>query len=351
MSRLIELDAAELYETFVDHGWTDGLPIVAPTPERVATMLQTLAVAPEHILGQVAERQREVTAEKCAINAVMAGCRPEYFPIVVTAVQAALDPAFNINTVTSSTGGPAICVIVSGPKAQQVGMNGRHNALGPGNRANATIGRAVRLLFMNLLDARPGEMDGSSLGNPGKYSLCFCEDPPPPPWQPLRCDLGYEFAQTTVTVLPAEAPHQIANHLNGDADAVVRTIAAAMSNPAQFAVGKGGQCVVVLGPEHAAAIVSGGLSRRDVQEALWHHSRVTPQQLEAAGVVIEQGAQHDMTTAADGTLPAMATPDDIYVVTAGGAGGGWSALLPSWAPILHSHAVTRRVIDDNEVTL
>jgi hypothetical protein len=278
-----------------------------------------------------------------AINAVMAGCLPAYFPIVLTAMAASLDPAFNLNTVVTSTGGAGICVVVSGPLATAVGMNSRHNALGSGNRANATIGRTVRLVAANVLGARSGEMDGSSIGHPGKFTLCLAEDPPPAPWEPLRVSLGFDEADTTVTVVPADAPHQIANHLNGDAEGIVRTIAAAIRNPSHFSVGKGGQGLVVLGPEHAAAVIGGGLTRRDVQDALYRYSRIRPEELEGAGVLLERGAQHDMTPAADGTLPSLASADDVFIVTAGGEGGGWSAWLPSWAPVIHSRAVTRAV--------
>ena len=311
-------------------------------------MLATTSLDAQDVVGTIPERSRSVTAEKLAINAVMAGCAAEYFPVVVTAAAATLDPAFNVNTVVSSTGGPAICMVISGPLAADLGMNARHNALGGGNRANATIGRAIRLLMRNVLGARVGAMDGSSLGNPGKYSLCFAEDPPPPPWLPMRVVLGFDVDETTVTVMASEGPHQIANHLNGDPEGIVRTIAAAMRNPAQFAVGKGGQGLVVLGPEHAGAIIHGGWSRARVQQELWSLSRIRPEELEANGVRIERGAQHSMTPDQDGLLNTMASPDDIYVVTAGGHGGGWSAFLPVWAPVVHSRAVTygvRRTIE------
>jgi hypothetical protein len=339
----LEIEDSDVYELFLEREWTDGLPVIAPTAARVAAMLAAGCHDPDEVVGTVPERSRSVTAEKVAINAVMAGCAPAYFPVVIAAASAALDPAFNLNTVVSSTGGPAICVVVSGPLAARIGMNGGHNALGPGNRANATIGRALRLLVRNVLGARVGEMDGSSLGHPGKYTLCLAEDPPPPPWAPVRADLGYDAADTTVTVIATEGPQQIANHLNGDADGIIRTFAAAMRNPAQFAVGKGGQGLVILGPEHAHAIIEGGWTRRQVQAALWERSRIRPEELEAAGVIIERGAQHDMTPDAQGRLNSMATPDDIIVITAGGAGGGWSAYLPVWAPIQHSRFVTRRV--------
>lgn len=341
MADTLQLDESDVQEHFFDAGWTDGLPIVPPTLDRVAAMLE--GIEPGEVLGGVAQRGVQVTAEQAAIAAVMAGCRPGYFPIVLAAVTGMLDPAFNVHAVVTSTGGAAICAVVSGPLAAEVGMNARHNVLGPGNRANATIGRTLRLLAINVLGARPGGMDGSSFGHAGKYTFCFAEDPPPAPWEPLRVALHGALDDTTVTLLPAEAPRQVANHLNGDPEGLLRTVAAALANPSHFSVGKGFQALVVLGPEHAAAIAGGGWSRRDVREFLYEASRVTPAQLEAAGVLLEVGAQHDMTPGPDGRLPAVASPDDVLLVTAGGAGPGWSAVIPSWAPKMHARSVTRRV--------
>lgn len=350
MSELLELEESQVQEHFFEAGWTDGLPIVPPTPERVFDMLAGAAVAdPDQLLGVVPQRGVSVTVEQAAINAVMAGCRPDYFPIVLAAVSAVLDPAFNPHTASTSTGGAAFCVVVSGALAQEVGMNAGLNALGPGNRANATIGRAVRLVASNVLGAKSGALDGSSIGHPGKYTLCFAEEPPPP-WEPLRVALGYDEEDTTVTVMPTEGPRQVANHLNGEAEGVLATLAATMANPATFSVGKGGQGIVVLGWEHRRAVIDAGWSRRRVQEHLAERTRVTPEQLLAAGIPLETGAAHPQVPGEDGRLPSFRSPDDILVVTAGGPGAGWSAYLPSWAPPLHAHAeaVTRRVRPSGE---
>jgi hypothetical protein len=336
----LELEEADVQEEFFARGWTDGLPIVPPTPERVEAMLG--AYDPGAVLGAVPARGLSVTTEETAINAVLAGCRPEYFPLVVAALEAVLDPAFNANAVLTSTGGAAVCVLVSGPLAAEIGMAARHNALGGGNRANATIGRAVRLVARNILGARTGGLDGSSLGHPGKITLCFAEDPPPAPWEPLRVTLGFSLADTTVTVVPTEGPRQIGNGLSADPEGVLRTFVACMRNPSTYAVGKGGQAVVVLGPEHAAAVRS-GFTQQAAREFLARESRISREELEAAGVPIEDGAQYDMTPGDDGLLPTVAGPDDIFLVTAGGEGAGWSAYLPTWAPTLHARSVTRRV--------
>ena len=346
MAELLELEADRVHEHFQDAGWTDGLPIVPPTPDRVLEMMFGAGTTdPDEVVGGVPERGVTVTVEYAAINAVMAGCAPVVFPIVLAALGAVLDPAFNAHTACTSTGGAALCVVVSGPLAAEAGMNSLHNLLGPGNRANATIGRALRLVVANVLGAKSGQLDASSIGNPGKYTLAFAEEPPPAPWEPLRVTLGYAAEDTTVTVVPTEGPRQIANHLNPSAEGILHTFAATMRDPATFITGKGGQCVVVLGAEHRAAVVEQGWSRTDVQEFLTRESRVTPEELARGGVLLEQNTGKDFTPGPDGKLRSMASPDDVFVVTAGGAGAGWSAYLPSWAPPTHAkaRAVTRRV--------
>lgn len=343
MATALTVDEHDVQELFFERGWTDGLPVVAPTEDRVAAMLDPLGLGPDELIGVVPQRSRSVSAQQGAVCAVMAGCAPAYFPIVVAALEAMLAPTFNAHTVLTSTGGAALCVVVSGPMAAEVGMNGGHNALGPGNRANATIGRALRLVAMTVLDARPGRMDASSMGHPGKYTLCFAEDPPPASWEPLRVALGYQPEDTTVTLMPTEGPRQVANHLNGDGRGVLSTFAAAMRNPATFIVGKAGQGLVIVGPEHMTALVESGIGRAEAAEILAAESRVSPAELEAAGVIIETGAQHDMTPGPDGLLPTVAGAEDVLIVSAGGAGAGWSAYVPSWAPRMHARATTRRV--------
>jgi hypothetical protein len=344
MAERVVMEELDLQEEFFARGWTDGLPIVAPTPDRVQAMLDlVLADDPDTLIGFLPARGRGVTLEKAAINAVMAGCRPEYFPVVVAALEAMFDEAFNLHTVLTSTGGAALCAVVSGPIAPEIGMNARHNALGQGNRANATIGRALRLVAMNVLDSKPGESDASSFGHPGKFTLCFAEDPPPPPWEPLRVDLGYSREDTTVTVVPVEGPHQLAQQLTDSAADVLRSFAASIRHPAWFSTGKGGHGALVLGPEHAGFCISEGWSRQRVREYVFEQARIDAAELVATGVHLESGGQHAMEAAADGKLNTLRSPDDVLLVTAGGEGAGWSAWLPAWAPTIHAYRATRRV--------
>jgi hypothetical protein len=340
---VVTVDEADAIEECYARGWTDGLPVVPPTAARVAAMLAAGGVRAEQVLGAVPARRRVVTAEIAAANAVMAGCRPEYFTLVLAALEAALDSAFNLNTVVTSTGGAALCVIVSGPLAQAVGMNARHNVLGSGNRANATIGRALRLTASNALGAKTGKLDATSIGHPGKFTLCFAEDPPPAPWQPLRVDQGYAPGDTTVTLIATEGPRQVANMLSEEPQDVLRSFVTQMKAASTFIVGKGGQCVVVLGHEHALALRQAGWSQQRARAFLYEHSRVSAAELAAGGIPVEHGAQHDMTPDADGRFATFGSVDDIILVTAGGPGAGWSAYLPTWAPKIHSRCVTRRV--------
>lgn len=337
------MQADDVHEEFFSRGWTDGLPVVPPTPERVAAMLDHAGVSADDVVGTVPERSRDVTAEKAAINAVMAGCPTEVFPVVLAGLAAILDPAFGAHTVVTSTGGAALCAVVSGPLVDELGFNSYRNALGSGCRANATVGRALRLVAMNVLGARSTSLDGSSLGHPGKFTMLVAEHPPPVGWDPLRVELGYGVADTSVTVFPSESSHQVANHLNGEPEGILNSFAAAMTNPATFGVGKLHQVLLVFGHEHRTALAEAGWTRQQVREYLAEHSRVTPAHLAAGGILLEHTKQNDMTPDADGKLNTVRGPDDIFLVTAGSPGAGWSAYIPNWAPTVHSRATTRRV--------
>ena len=343
MAEQLNLSTTDAVEYFFDRGWTDGLPIVPPTPELVEECLAIVGLEADDILGSVSERDRHLTAEKAAINSVMAGCKAEYFPVVVAALEAILDPEFNAHAAMSSTGGAALCLIVSGPLVEELGFFHLNNALGSGNRANASIGRAVRLVAMNVFGAKTGMMDASSIGHPGKYSMVVAETQPPEGWPTFAEELGAAPNRTSVTVLAAEGPRQIANHLNPDPKGWLLTIASAMRCPATFSVGKGAQVAVVLGFEARELLSREGWSKGDIRSFLAEHSRISAEELEAAGVFLEVGSAHTMIPEADGLLPTVPSPTDILLVTAGGPGAGWCAYMPAWAPVQHSRATSRLV--------
>jgi len=347
MATSLTLVESDVQEEFFARGWTDGLPIVPPTPERIDAMLTGAGINADKVIGMVPERSRTITAEKAAINAVMAGCEPKYFPVVIAAIDAMCDPAFGCNTVLTSTGGAALCVVVSGPDLEDLGFNSNRNALGSGYRANATVGRALRLIAMNVLGARSEYLDGSSLGHPGKYTMLVAEEPPPESWDPLRVELGFRETETTVTLLAAEGPHQISNQLNGTAEGILLSLASAMTNPTTYGVGKGHQVLLVLGYEHRRILAESGWTKQAIQKYLVEASRVTPSYLESAGIVMEHTTQNDMTPDADGKLATVRSPDDIFLITAGSPGAGWSSYIPTWAPTVHSEAVTK-VVQFNE---
>ena len=187
-------DMAAAVELCHEKGWSDGLPVVPPTAELVAAMLDACALEPDHEVAFIENRQVSVRAEKIAINAVLAGCKPEYMPVIVATVEALADPLYGYHGPATSTGGAGVLMIVNGPIARELGMNNGHNLFGPGWRANATMGRAVRLIMRNTIGTLPGTLDQSSLGHPGKYSYCIAENEEDSPWSPLHTSRGFQAA-------------------------------------------------------------------------------------------------------------------------------------------------------------
>ena len=209
--RIETADADAANDLFRQNGWTDGLPIVPPTEERVRACLAAAGLAPDTVVGVEPVRALALTAEKVAINAVMAGCRPEYLPVVLAAVEAMCDEAYLLHGSSASTGGSAPLIIVNGPVRHALGMHSTHNALANGSSANATIGRAIRLLLITMLGCVPGEMDKSTLGHPGKFTFCIAEDEEDSPWTPLAQERGVPPDASAVTVLACESPRQVMN--------------------------------------------------------------------------------------------------------------------------------------------
>jgi len=202
-------DVVEAIETCYELGWTDGLPVVPPTVERVEAFIDYGRRPPDEVLGTLPERRRAITVAKVAANAVMAGCKPEYFPVLLAATEAMLEPAFNLIGPSSSQGSAAVLTIVNGPLARELQINSRNNLFGPGHRANATIGRAIRLILMNACASIPGLFDRSILGESAKYSYCIAENETETHWLPLHVERGFDRAQSTVTVLACWSPRQL----------------------------------------------------------------------------------------------------------------------------------------------
>ena len=336
--RLEVADPLTAIEACFEKGWTDGLPVIPPTEERIWAMLDAMGKQPEDILGEIPERARAITAEKLAINAVMAGCLPEYAPVLLAIVEALCDPAFSAHGPTASTSGMGILTIVNGPIAAQVGMNAGENLFGPGWRANATIGRALRLLLRNVCGSIPGVMDRSCFGHPGKFTYCIAEDEVHSPWIPLHVERGIPPEESAVTLFAGESPHQIANPLASDPEAILSTIADVMVAGGRLSL-SGQQFVVIFAGEHRRILSQAGWTKKDVRAWLHGHAVRSEEELARAGRL----PPPETPLQAARQYRAVADPEDILVIAAGGDAGGYSVVIPGWAGRLHSEAVTKPV--------
>jgi hypothetical protein len=304
------VDAAEEVDAlFEARGWTDGLPVVPPTLPRVEAMCATTARAPFDVLGEVEPLRGEATVEKVAANAVMAGCRPEHFPVVLAAVEAVLDPAFNMRGVQTTDENVAPLLIVSGPLAAGLGINAGFGALGPGWRANAAIGRAVRLVMLNLGGGWPGAVSLAGLGQPGRYTLCLAERGDSP-WPPLHVELGYRPEQSTVTVLRAET----AINVTGGLAEVASVMASAAS---AFTMLHEGRVAVVVAPFVARRLAAEGWSKDDVRRRLYTDARVPLAAWQSWWLRAMARQWPAWATEAADALPVVKEPGDITVVVAG----------------------------------
>ena len=327
---------SEAVEAYFERGWTDGLPVVPATAEAVARFLEAAGRKPDDVVLRDSTRRRTITAEKVAINAVLAGCRPEYMPVLLAALEAMADPAFTLHGAITSTGGSATLLVVNGPIRQRLGFNAGGNVFGPGCRANATLGRAIRLITLNCLGALPGMLDRSTQGHPGKYTYCIAELEEENPWEPLHVARGLPREASAVTVYAAEGPHNVLSHYGETADAIVVAIADTMACLGSFSPG---ESFVVLAPEHVHILARDGWTRRRLCEALYAGARRTVADLKRGGKLagaVEPGDEARWTHRGHG-------PEDVNIVVAGGGAGGHSAFIPSWSRDRNSLAVTREI--------
>jgi hypothetical protein len=334
----------EIGEWLYTQGWTDGLPVVPPTEERVAAMLDAVAVDPLASLGEVPPSGARATYEALAANAVMAGCEPMVFPIVVAAVSAVLDSRFNLFGIQATTHPVAPLLIVNGPIAEPAGVNSRAGALGPGARANATIGRALRLILMNVGGARPGEGDRSTHGGPAKFSYCIAENVEESPWPEFHTTLGLRADASAVTVFGGEAPHNVNDHESRSPERLLGIVADVMRslghNNWYLAQDGLNDIVVVFGPEHARLLGEAGWSRDDVQRFLFEHATRSVADLRRGGMWEMRDWPDWMNALADSPseeIPVVRRSADILVVVAGGP-GKHSLVIPGFGA---SRAVTR----------
>lgn len=334
--------AFSLMEMYFEKGWTDGLPVVPVSEASVNAMLDAAGLDADTVVGEVALRNTRVTAGKVAINAVMAGCRPEYMPVVISAVKGLCHPNFGYHGVATSTGGASVVIIVNGPIAGILGINAQGNAFGPGVRANLTIGRALRLLMMNAINTRPGKLDRSTFGNPGKLAFCFAENEEISPWEPLHVERGYSMEDSTTTLFAAESIIQTYNQLSNAPEPLLWGMADAMANMGSMNIVGQQQIVVVFGGEHAEVLRKSGWSKVDTKQYLYEHARRTIADLKRAGRLPGDLGEND----ASKWRHPVRHPDDIVLVCAGGRVGSFSAILPGWG----SHAGTESVTTPVQVS-
>ena len=325
-------DVLEFLDFAEQRRWSDGLPLVPPTEELVAAAVAAVGRGPGEVVGLVSPSNRGATVGAIAANAVMAGCPPELMPVVVAAVEAALTPRLNLQAMTTTTHPVTPLVVVHGPVADRLGFNGGPNVFGQGNRANAGVGRALRLVLQNVGEARPGETDRATHGTPGKYAYCIAENTAASPFSTFHEDRG-GGAEGAVTVFGGEGPHNINDHGSTDAAGILNTIAGTVASLGSNNLYLRGQMLLVLGPEHAEVLAREGYDRRRIQEAVHAHPRA---RVGLAGVSegnldrYRRTAPHVFAGVPDdAVVPMLDGPESLLVMVAGGP-GKHSMLVPSF---------------------
>ena len=287
---------------------TDGLPVVPPTRERVEAAIAATGRSPDELIALVAPALGRATVERIAVNAVMAGCRPEYLPVVIAGVEAMCDEGFSLVGVSGTTDAVAPVFIVNGPARGALGINAGAGALGPGHRANATIGRALRLIWANLGGARAGAISMSTFGNPGRYACCFGEHEEVSPWPPLHVEHGFAADDSTIAALPGEPLQVVVDGHSRTAADVLTTVARSLEVIASHRTVSLGDMLLLVSPMHARTIAADGWSKADVRRFLW-------ERLEARR---------------EGPTPKFRAPEHLRIVVAGGTAGSFTALIPGW---------------------
>jgi hypothetical protein len=333
-------DPEAVFELLCEKGWSDGLPVIPPTPERIERMLAFCDRDPAQPVIKIPPRFGAATPVRIAANAVMAGCKPEYFPLVILALEALAEEQYNLYGTQATTHPCTPILMFNGPAVQEIGMNSGQNVMGNYFRANAVIGRAVRLALVNIGAAIPGTGDMATAGTPAKFSFCIAENETRSPWEPLHAELGHPKEATAVTVIAAEGPHNVNDHESLSAVGILTMIAGTMaitgSNNPYYA----SQPVLALGPEHAATIANDGFSKKDVKQWLFDHatlplSRFSQETIERRfrRKLAEQFANAPLDT----PVRMFAKPDDLLVVVTGGA-GKHSQYIPTFG---NTRAATR----------
>jgi hypothetical protein len=338
-----EDDLEQINREYYMRGWSDGLPIIPPTPDRVQHMLEGTRRDPQSLIGRIPPRWGDATVEKVAVNAVMAGCLPAYMPVLTTAIEAMLAPEFNLYGIQATTHPVAPLLILNGPLARQLDVNNSYNVYGPGWRANATIGRAIRLLLLNVGGGIPGKGDRSTQGSPAKFAFCIAENETRNPWLPLHVERGFDAGTSTVTVWGGESPHNINDHVSQSAPNLLTTIAdTAATMGMNNLYLNDTEMLIVLGPEHAATIASEGWTKPDVQQFLFEQARVPVRRAKLGGMWGMQDWPTWLHIQDDETgIPVVRRWQDMVVMVAGGA-GKHSSCVPTFGA---TRSVTREITE------
>lgn len=330
-------DLDVLHAELEDLGWTDGLPVIPPTPERVRAMLDAVPDPPDRVLAELPPVWGEATVEKIAINAVMAGCRPSYLPVLIAAVEGMAEPRFNLYGIQDTTNPVTPAVIVNGPIRTELEMNAGTNAFGPGNRANATIGRAVRLILLNIGGAEPGRLDRSTQGQPAKYTFCAPEHEERNPWEPFHVEHGFNSSSSAATVLGVQGYHNIIDLTATTGEELLEMLAAGMAAHGTNNVTHGGETALVLSPEHADLISRDGFTKDEIRRYLFERARVDITSLPRA--FVDLMATRRPRWVDMGNLPITDEPEEINLFVIGGP-GIHAAFLPMFGS---TRAVTEEI--------
>jgi len=325
-AREIEIgDAEDPIEACYERGWSDGMPVVPPTRARVLRMLQGTTRRPDEVIGMVPPDLVPCTVEKVAINAVLAGCKPEYMPVVLAAVEAALIDEFGMHGLLCTTMFAGPVVIVNGPVARRIGINSGVNALGQGTRANATIGRALQLVVRNVGGGRPGEIDRATLGTPGKYSFCFAEAEDSE-WEPLSVERGFARDASTVTLFAGEGVQGIVDQKSRNPESLARSFALSLRAVDHVKLAMAGDALLVVSPDHCRVFIEAGWSKARLRDELTALLQMPGDEI----VVGAQGIAEGVPAAFAGKTIPKFRPGGLFIVRAGGKAGLFSAVIAGW---------------------
>lgn len=341
-SRRLEFDADDDIEACFDQDWSDGLPVVPPTQVRLMRMLAGTHRDPQEYIGDVPPDYGRCTIEKIALNAVLAGCRPEYLPVVIASVEAALEDEFCMHGLLATTYFSGPMIVVNGPRSRAIGMNAKGNALGQGNRANATIGRALQLVIRNIGGGKPQQVDRSALGNPGKYTFCFAEDELGSCWESLAVEKGFAAEDSTVTLFAADGVQGIVDQKSKDPDSLCRSFAAALRVVAHPKFVMSSDVFLVVSPEHERVYREAGWSKQDLKDRLAELLMIPGSELVAGAAGITEGLPQSF---AEKVLPKF-REGGLSIVRAGGSAGMFSAIIAGWVASgpMGSIPVTKKII-------